>query len=390
MTDFDTRAYEVDDVCRIIKIGRQTGKLCKVLDPFWLKTRVKVQMEKTGAIKSYLPSELNLVRAASDASRPDNCKLRPYDSVRVTKKSSYGDVGIIYSINKSGLCKVRMIAGGYRDFGDYDLEKISESQELDDVYSKILKEYMETGGSLGYKVCDRSIGSLLGDLGVFTSGHREVTAQAISNVVAYEIDVEKLNLYLQKDPSTLKNTFGAYDNIDENAMGGEAPLNFTKASNHPKLPMCWVKENIVSDFALDFDTVRTKSAALIATRLSLPTMPSVSISIDKCLQGSKVSILKSEDEKSVLKEKIDCFAIIVSGKLIKTDNIKEAQTHDLRYFFGTPSDPIYLEIASNGNVPARILKISGILNMRAEAEREEDALKKKKKKKGVEEGKKEE
>ena len=65
------------------------------------------------------------------------------------------------------------------------------------------------------------------------------------------------------------------------------------------------------------------------------------------------------------------------------------QDYYLRYFFGTPSDPIYLEIASNGNVPARILKISGILNMRAEAEREEDALKKKKKK-GVEEGKKEE
>jgi hypothetical protein len=187
MAQFDTRAYEVDDVCRIIKVGRQTGKLCKVLDPFWLKTRVKVQMEETGAIKSYLPSELNLIQAASENSKPATCKLKPYDSVRVIKKSAFGEIGIVYSINKSGLCKIRMISGGYRDFGDYDLEKIPESKVHEDVYSDIIREYMENGDEFGYKVCDRSIGSLLGDLGVLTTGRREVTAQAISNVVAYVV-----------------------------------------------------------------------------------------------------------------------------------------------------------------------------------------------------------
>ena len=144
-------------------------------------------MEETGAIKSYLPSELNLIQAASENSKPATCKLKPYDSVKVIKKSAYGEIGIVYSINKSGLCKIRMISGGYRDFGDYDLEKIPESKVHEDVYSDIIREYMENGDEFGYKVCDRSIGSLLGDLGVLTTGRREVTAQAISNVVAYVV-----------------------------------------------------------------------------------------------------------------------------------------------------------------------------------------------------------
>ena len=187
-----------------------------------------------------------------------------------------------------------------------------------------------------------------------------------------------MKAHLKKDPGTLQSTPDD-DGIDESSSGGigNIPLHYAKAQKHPKLPSFWVEENIVSDFALDFDTVRTKYAALIAARLSLPSMPGIGLSIDKCLQGSNVSIVKGDDEKSVLKETIDCFAIIVSGTLLKSNNIAMAQTHDLRYFFGTPTKKIFIEVGANGKIPPRILKIRGILNMRAEAKLEEAQLKKK-------------
>ena len=87
--------------------------------------------------------------------------------------------------------------------------------------------------------------------------------------------------------------------------------------------------------------------------------------------------MKGDDESSVLKETIDCFAIIVSGKLLKSDNISMAQTHDLRYFFGTPTKKIYIEVGAYGKIAPRILKIRGILNMRAQAKFEEEQLKRK-------------
>ena len=136
-------------------------------------------MEETGAIKSYLPSELNLIQATSENSKPATCKLKPYDSVR-SSRSQHMVRSESCSIMKSGLCKIRMISEDIVILVTTS-RRIPESK-VRGVYSDIIREYMENSDEFGYKVCDRSINSYW-VIGVLTTERREVTTRAISNCV---------------------------------------------------------------------------------------------------------------------------------------------------------------------------------------------------------------
>ena len=81
-----------------------------------------------------------------------------------------------------GLCKIRMISGGYRDFGDYDLEKIPESKVHEDVYSDIFVSTWKMVMSSDTRPIDRSDPCWV--IWVYSRQDVPKSHAAISNVVA--------------------------------------------------------------------------------------------------------------------------------------------------------------------------------------------------------------